>query len=182
MLISGIHSFDMGTVSSFIPQKSDEFQVRNSFVQTCEKKKKQLFKYEPGWWVWKTERSMKVNFTSNDGVDLNISDENRPLMFVNAIKFLDTFTKHNHFLPFGSRCDLWQFDSSHPADNQQHYCEYSSGNVIKLSTHVFLDSKMNWVDFGSQLVRGCYDLTTHIFGHNSNSYKLFMTKIHTNVY
>lgn len=33
MNISGIHSFDVGMVSVWIPQKSEEFQVRNSFCQ-----------------------------------------------------------------------------------------------------------------------------------------------------
>ena len=39
MVISGIQSSDLGIVSPSIPQKSDEFQVRNSFVQRCEKEK-----------------------------------------------------------------------------------------------------------------------------------------------
>lgn len=39
MDISGIHSLDLGMLSMFIPQKSDEFQVRNSFVQRWEKEK-----------------------------------------------------------------------------------------------------------------------------------------------
>lgn len=33
ILISGTHSVDIGRVMSSIPQKSEEFQVRNSFVQ-----------------------------------------------------------------------------------------------------------------------------------------------------
>lgn len=42
MVTSGIHSLDLGTVSLFIPQKSDGFQVRNSFVQLWEEKKLHL--------------------------------------------------------------------------------------------------------------------------------------------
>lgn len=42
MPTSGIQSNDLGTASSSIPQKSDEFQVRNSFVQRCVKKKKDI--------------------------------------------------------------------------------------------------------------------------------------------
>ena len=45
MQISGIHSMDLGTVSMFIPQKSEGFQVRNSFVHRWENKKLCVIKH-----------------------------------------------------------------------------------------------------------------------------------------
>lgn len=91
------------------------------------KKKKLGFKtvYVTGRWVCESERATTVNLKPNHVAEVGTSGVNKPLMFENANKWFGTWTQHGRFLPFGSRCDSWQFETSHPADNQQHCGEYS---------------------------------------------------------
>lgn len=92
--MSGIHSNDAGTVRTSIPQKSDGFQVRNSFVQHWEKKKLRFKKC-----LWRRSTS--------------VEDKGR-WCFHNSIQFFGTWTKHDRFLTISIQMWLvtvWHFSS-----------------------------------------------------------------------